>query len=1115
MVPREPIAGAADSTQNDDRQRPVERLEESKEAQGSDSTFAIPDVRDGGSRPAGDGPDVDSRNHRYRPVRFHARGGLGEVWLAEDTELTRKVALKRIRDHHHGDPESRRRFLQEAEITARLQHPGIVPVYGLQQEEDGEPTYAMNFIDREDLQTAINRMHQAGTRSASEGTKGPRSSSDARSPFSTHRSLEFRQLLNHFIAVCKTIAYAHSRGVLHRDLKPRNVMLGQYGETFVVDWGLAKTGIQTSASTTESSWRSGSNAKETSSHESVLTPRGQSESTEVGSQLGTPAYMSPEQAAGDIARLSRATDVFGLGTILYAILTGQSPMHGVPWEEVYERVQHGHYPKPHQVKSDVPRPLEAICLKAMALRPEDRYMSAQDVADDVEHWMADEAVVVYREPRLARLGRWTRRHRSLVQGAAALLVTAVIALSLSTYLIGLKERAARAAQESEHEARERADRNFALAQDAVDKTITRMAENDRLKEANFHELRKDLLQSAVPFYEEFVRQQGDSPELEGARGQAYYRLAFVQAETGQYEAARAGFEKARSIFSHLVEVSPDAREPRLGLARSYHSLGHVLKELGLRTGAESTESAYHAELEIVKKLAADYPQIPEYRRKLGGTYLSLGIFLRELGRHTGAEGAETALNAALDVAQELTAEFPRDPSYRDLLASTYLSLGSLRTDLGRRSGPQGAESAYRAAGAVAEELTVEFPAFAGYRQLLGLCRLHLGNLLSDLGRRTGADGAEAVFHAALIVQEKLTVDFPSVPAYRQDLAITQNKMGQLLAGLGRNTGVDSAESFFRSALALMTKLTVEHPGNVDYRVELGTSYTKLANLLRLLGRVNGPEGAESAYRSALVIQQKLVADFPNMPDYRQELALTYNNLGNLLKDIGRTTGPDSAESAYRAALSLREKLASAYPKITDYGIALGGTYGNLGYLMNDAGQPLAALPWFDLAQSRLEPILTDNPGLVLVKRFLRNTHWHRAQALDKLQRHSQAVNDWERAVSLTDPDDRNDIHLSRADSLVHTGQSAEAVKIVNQVLAATSADEGALYDSACIMALASAEGPTVLRNQYARRSVELLRQAVAKGYKDFAHMKKDPDLDPLRNRADFKKLIEQAKEGAK
>jgi tRNA A-37 threonylcarbamoyl transferase component Bud32 len=162
---------------------------------------------------------------RYTILRSHARGGLGEVYVAQDAELRREVALKEMRREHADDPLRRRRFVLEAEVTGSLEHPGVVPVYGLGCYADGRPYYAMRFVKGDSLQAALERYH------AGEKSKGDAGVS----------RLALRQLLRRFVDVCNTIGYAHSRGLLHRDLKPSNVMLGDYGETLVVDWGLAKT----------------------------------------------------------------------------------------------------------------------------------------------------------------------------------------------------------------------------------------------------------------------------------------------------------------------------------------------------------------------------------------------------------------------------------------------------------------------------------------------------------------------------------------------------------------------------------------------------------------------------------------------------------------------------------------------------------------------------------------------------------------------------------------------------------------------------------------------------------------------------------------------------------
>jgi serine/threonine protein kinase len=334
---------------------------------------------------------------RYRILRPHARGGLGEVFVALDQELHREVALKEIKEERARDAVSRNRFLMEAEITGGLEHPGIVPVYGLGQYDDGRPFYAMRFIKGDNLKEAIGRFHEAEKPGRDPG----------------ERSLALRDLLRRFVDVCNAVAYAHSRGVLHRDLKPGNIMLGKYGETLIVDWGLAKPiGRSDRTRTTE---------------ESTLQPSSASDwvATVMGTVIGTPAYMSPEQAAGRLDLLGPASDIYSLGATLYALLTGTAPFDESERVELLQQVQRGAWLAPRLVKPNTPPALDAICRKAMAQQPQDRYVTALALAADVEHWLADEPVTAYREPWSTRTRRWMRRHRPLVAGAAALLLSAV------------------------------------------------------------------------------------------------------------------------------------------------------------------------------------------------------------------------------------------------------------------------------------------------------------------------------------------------------------------------------------------------------------------------------------------------------------------------------------------------------------------------------------------------------------------------------------------------------------------------------------------------------------------------------------------------------------------
>ena len=265
----------------------------------------------------------DSEGCRFRPIEFHARGGQGEVWIARDTELNREVALKRLRDDHADNPWSRVRFVHEAEVTGALEHRGIAPVYGRGYFEDGRPYYAMRFIGGTSLKKAIETFHAEDP--STQGTD--------------ERSLELRRLLGRFVDACNTVAYAHSRGVIHRDLKPDNIILDEYGETLVVDWGLAKSGCGGGESLPGEAARRPVSA-------SALP------STETGDIMGTLYFMSPEQAGGGSSEVGPSTDVYSLGATLYCLLTGKAPFEGSDTASILEKVSTGEFPRPRAGPSE-------------------------------------------------------------------------------------------------------------------------------------------------------------------------------------------------------------------------------------------------------------------------------------------------------------------------------------------------------------------------------------------------------------------------------------------------------------------------------------------------------------------------------------------------------------------------------------------------------------------------------------------------------------------------------------------------------------------------------------------------------------------------------------------
>lgn len=387
---------------------------------------------------------------RYRFLRPHAKGGLGEVAVALDSELNREVALKTIQQRHADDNSSQARFTLEAKVTGSLEHPGIVPVYGFGVDATGKPYYAMRFIHGDSLKEAIDQQF----------------SSD--SPSSTPSSpLQFRRLLRAIIDACHAIEYAHNRGVIHRDIKPANIMLGEYGETLVVDWGLAKF-VDSQSDGGEA------NSLKTQEH-AASDPHA---ATLYGMVIGTPAYMSPEQAAGKLDSLGPASDIYSLGATLYCVLSGEAPFSGSDVKSTLADVIAGNVKSPRDQRSHVAKELNAICMKAMATDAADRYSSPKELANDLENWLADEPVSVYRESLPERSWRWLRQHRSLALTSLVACILVALTSGIAAFVVNEFRAVARVAEAQAITDRNSAERSRDEAQAISDFLVDALASPD-------------------------------------------------------------------------------------------------------------------------------------------------------------------------------------------------------------------------------------------------------------------------------------------------------------------------------------------------------------------------------------------------------------------------------------------------------------------------------------------------------------------------------------------------------------------------------------------------------------------------------------------------------------
>ncbi len=350
---------------------------------------------------------VEEAPGRYTLVSQHAEGGMGRILLVHDEFLGRSIALKELLPTDKETVSADRpspvrntaslvmRFLQEARITGQLEHPAIVPVYELGRRSDGTLYYTMKLVRGKTLAEAIRDC----------------------------RSMEERlRLLPSYLDLCQAIAYAHSRGVIHRDIKPANVMVGQFGETVVLDWGLAK--VTDVEDVCMDDMRTTLHFLELDETESLAK-------TAYGRALGTPHYMPPEQADGRIDEIDERSDVYSLGAVLYEMLTGTTPYTGKGTREIIGKVLNSNPTPVLAAAADVPPELAGICEKAIRRDPAMRYQSAAELAEDVQRFVTGSLVSAYRYSMGETLSRLYRKHRAVVNCAAVCLVLLLAAGILS------------------------------------------------------------------------------------------------------------------------------------------------------------------------------------------------------------------------------------------------------------------------------------------------------------------------------------------------------------------------------------------------------------------------------------------------------------------------------------------------------------------------------------------------------------------------------------------------------------------------------------------------------------------------------------------------------------
>lgn len=797
-------------------------------------------------------------------------GGNGRISIAVDMEIGRPVALKQPVTPNDIGSGRREQILREAKITGSLEHRGIVPIHGLGLDGHGHPCFAMRLIRGVTLKTVIRRFHEGESLEAildrgaqfddvrhppaRDSQKEQAASSDTTS----RTARDLRELFRRFRDVCDVLTYAHNRLVVHLDVKPSNIMLGRYGETFVLDWG----------------------------HACRMEGPGPEKFPP-----GTIGYRSPEQATARLDRLGPACDVYSLGATLCQLLTGRPPL---------EDAERGPF-RPEEIK--VPRaalpndarPLAAIVNRAMSSEPGERYSSPSELADALDHWLADEAVPGWREPVTIRARRWLRRHRTLVTAVAAVLLFGLAGLAGFAAVLAGKNR------ELLHE-RNRAEQREALAIAAVKKFRDAVQSNPELKNrSELESLREALLKEPLGFFRQLRDQlQADhDPQLDALErlADASIDLAATLAEIGDVSDAIREYTEAIPLWDRLVGERPNVPSLRRNLALCCNNLGLLLRDTGKLS--ESQEAHQHA-LDIRERLVHDNADDAKDRSHLATSYNNLAIVLKDMGR---TEEALATHRHGLDIRERLARENPAVDEFAVDRAASYNNIAELLRSTVKK--PESLEM-YRRSLEIKERLVREKPANHEYQRDLAVGLDNLGLLLSQTGKP-----AEAIKAAkrALTIREWLARENPAVTQYQNELATSHLAVGNLLTNAGQAA---EALSEYRLVTTIRERMAESNPSVTQFWRDLAASHN---NVGYLLSAMNQKPEALAAYRRAAGILERLSHDSPTTIPFQRDLAAIHDNIGILL---GETADLAGALTSYQRALEIRERLSRDDPTVLDH-----------------------------------------------------------------------------------------------------------------------------------------------------------------------------------------------------
>ena len=1010
----------------------------------------------------------------YKLLEKIGEGGFGLVYVAEQREpVRRKVALKIIKL----GMDTRQviaRFEAERQALAMMDHPNIAKVFDAGATDTGRPYFVMELVRGVPI-----------------------------TEYCDTEKLDNRARLDLFTSVCHAIQHAHQKGVIHRDIKPSNVMVTLHDGVpvpKVIDFGIAKA---TSGELTD---------------KTIYTLHRQ--------MLGTPAYMSPEQAEMSGLDIDTRSDIYSLGVLLYELLTGTTPfdperLRSAAYGEIQRiiREEEPHKPSarvssllseprtpvrgPYEPQAQAPGPspprekpiaraqgssaftqpvprspcpdpssaidiakhrrtdprslakqlrgdLDWIVMKCLEKDRTRRYETANGLGMDINRHLKNEPVLAGPPGAAYKFKKFTKRNKAAIATVGVVTAALLLGLTLAIYgfITASNERDQKVA------ALERARANFEKAREAVDHMLTEVSEKELAGLPQMEQVRRSLLEKALSFYEEFLAEQSDDPEVRVETGRSYGRAAEIQALLGLQNEAEQSYRKAIA----LIERSGDDPEVRRSLGVAWNNLGRLLSDAGRH---DEAEQAYRTAIRLQETLINQRPNEHKYQQSLSVCWNSLGNLYKHTGRY---EQAESAYEQALTLADALVREEPDNADYARRLAESSHNLGNLMRDTGRPAEAipvyrqalaaldgrlesassreqvplrlilgdawnslgaslwdsrrlEEAEEAFRKAVPFAEKLVANFPRFPDYRDLLAMRLSNLGSVLHEQKR---FDECEEPLRRSVEIRGKLVAEFPDLPMFRFGLAGAQMNIGVIYEDAKRFV---EAEQSTRDAMERLSALAADFP---EVPIYARTHANCLYNLGDIMMVTDRTAEAEPFFLQAIDIHSTLAGRYPDVPAYREQLFDTHRLLGNMHKALGRLERAEvEFDAALEAAATLPDGPRTQTPRFHHN---LGHAWAALAYIYTDTARLDKALEAHGKALELRIPLAEEFPGDSHKQWDATVTSIHRAVLLMiNMKRPADAEPDLRRAIGIAEvavqkfPDNLDHLdHLASATSALGT-----------------------------------------------------------------------------------------------